>query len=105
MLKDYLAEAKHTLIELAKVADKYEHRMDVVHEKIDDLKKELDVLMDEVDGIYSMTRSLDYDIDCVINDEDPSGHYIHAIKNGSFNMPTGPSCDCLVCKLKKWGKL
>ena len=104
MLKHTIPEAKETLEQLEKVSASYEHRIDVVQDRIDVLRKQLDRLVDELDDIYSMTRSLDYDIDCVMNDEPPDGFHINELFDNEFCMPEPVSCDCLDCTLVKIDK-
>lgn len=99
MLKQYLPEAKEALQQLNKVSSTYEHRIGVLQDYIDDLQRTLEVLNAEHEEVDEMIRSLDYDIDCVINEEPPSGYHIMEIRDEEFNMPAEVQCDCTICRL------
>ena len=104
MLKEFIPEAIDTLQQLDVVSKQYEHRIDVVQDYIEDLQRTLEALHAEHEDVLSAIESLDYDVDCVINDEDTSGYHMHELSNGTFKLPVGPSCDCTMCRLDAFNK-
>jgi len=104
MLKHTIPEAKEALEQLEKVSASYEHRISVVEGLIADLQRELEKLHYDHEIVESMERSIDYDIDCVLNDEPPDGFHINEMYDNEFWMPEPVSCDCLDCTLAKIDK-
>ena len=108
MLKHTIPEAKETLANLEKVSASYEHRINAVQDEIDSLKYRLEVLFAEHEDVDEMIRSIDYDIDCVLNDEPPHGYHINEMYDDEFIMPSMVQCDCIHCRsesiLKKYGE-
>jgi len=99
LLTPYLSDARDALAELEHVSKSYEHRIDVVHGYIDELRHTIDVLHAELEGVYNSIRSLAHDIDCVEDEEPPSGYHINEIMDDEFTMPSRVACDCTVCRL------
>ena len=108
MLKHTIPEAKEALEQIIKVRESYEHRISVVEDLISDLQRELETLHYNHQIVESMERSIDYDIDCVLNDEPPDGHHINEMYDDEFYMPSMCPCDCPTCRteamLKKYEK-
>jgi hypothetical protein len=106
MLKHTIPEAKEALEQIIKVRESYEHRISVVEDLIADLQRELETLFSEHQDVESMERSIDYDIDCVLNDEPPDGHHINEMYDDEFIMPSMCPCDCPTCgveaSIKRW---
>lgn len=105
MLKHTLAEAKATLTHIEKVRASYEHRIDVVQGYIDELQNTLDVLHSEHQDIEEMERSLEYDMECVRNDEPPPGYHLNELYDNEFCMPEPVPCDCHMCRLEAHTKM
>jgi hypothetical protein len=107
MLKHTIPEAKEALEQITQVRESYEHRINVVELEIAVLQNELRRLHSKHQEIETMERSLDYDIDCVVNDEAPDGYHINEMYDNEFVMPSMCPCDCAVCRLKefqtRWG--
>ena len=106
MLKHTIPEAKEALEQITQVRESYEHRISVVEDLISTLQRELETLHYNHQIVESMERSIDYDIDCVLNDEPPDGHHINEMYDDEFSMPSMCPCDCVVCRteaiLKKY---
>ena len=99
MLKHTIPEAKEALQQLEQVRLSYEHRIGVVQDYISDLQRELETLFSEHQDVEEMERSIDYDIDCIINDEPPSGYHINEMYDDEFSMPEPVQCNCTMCRL------
>ena len=99
MLKHTIPEAKEALQQLEQVRLSYEHRIGVVQDYISDLQRELETLFSEHQDVEEMERSIDYDIDCIINDETPSGFHINEMYDDVFSMPEPVQCNCTTCRL------
>ena len=99
MLKHTIPEAKSALDHLEKVRASYEHRIDVVEGYIAEFKNTVEVLLDGHADVEQMILSLDYDIDCVMNDEPPSGYHINEMYDDEFIMPDMVKCDCTICRI------
>ena len=98
MLKHTIPEAKEALEQIIQVRESYEHRISVVEDLIADLQRELETLHCDHQIVESMERSIDYDIDCVLNDEPPDGYHINEMYDDEFTMPSMCPCDCVVCR-------